>query len=276
MTPTLSPDGRRLAVDILDLPSGAIDTWIFDLARNVSSRFTLGPALDGNPVWAPDGRRIVFASNRGGPWNLHEQSLDERPLAEHLLRKSGTDEYPQTWSVDGQSLVYVDRSDATGRDLWVLPMFGARKPVPFLQTPFNETQAQLFSDGRWLAYMSDETGRFEIYVRPFPSSGGKWLVSTEGGCQPRWRADGKELFYLHGQRLMAVPIEADSSLKPGMPTMLFNMRVGRTSDVAWEYVSAPDGRFLFKELVFEEDGSPLVVVLNWHTLLERAPVKRWQ
>ena len=153
LTLALSPDGMQLAVDILDLQNEGVDTWIFDLARNVSSRLASAPSLDGYPLWAMDGKRIVFASNREGIWNLYERNLqDNRPdgtAAGRVLLDSGTNKYPQDWSPDGQTLVYVDRSDATGHDLWRLPLTGDRKPIPLLQTSFNETQAQVSPDGRW-------------------------------------------------------------------------------------------------------------------------------
>jgi Tol biopolymer transport system component len=270
----VSPDGTRLAVDLLDAFSGTIGTWLFDLPRHVSSRLTLGTSSEGYPVWAPDGARVAFASNRLGPSDLYEQNVNDQSrsaaTAARVLLTSASDKYPQGWSPDGHSLVYVEHSESTGHDLWLLPISTKGKPIPLVQTPFNETQAQLSPDGRWLAYTSDETGRFEVYVRPFPGLGGKWLVSAEGGCQPRWRSDGKELFYMRGERLLSVAIEGDASLRPGIATTLFEVRVGRTSVLRWEYVVTPDAqRFLIKELVFDEAGSPIIVVLNWQTLLSR-------
>ncbi len=274
LSPALSPDGSRLAVDLLDIQREVVDTWIVDLARGISSRSTLASAIDGYPLWAPDGKRIAFASDRQGVWSLRERTLDEESSAgmpsDRVLIESPKSKHPQTWSADGRSLVYVEQSDTSGQDLWLLPVVGERKPISLLQTPFNEVQAQLSPNGRWLAYTSDESGRLEVYVRSFPSLTGKWRISADGGCQPRWRADSRELFYVNGRSLMAVSIAGQSLLQPATPMRLFETHVGRNSDVSWDYVVAADGqRFLVKDLVYEEDGSPMVVVLNWRRLLRQ-------
>lgn len=277
LTAALAPDGKRLAVDLLDFASGAIDTWITDLSRGVPYRFTAGESLNGYPLWTPDGRRIIFASNRKGKSGLYEKDVNEGTPdgggnhgTERMVQESDTDRYPQAISADGQSILYVEHSDATGYDVWLARRSGPEKPVAVLQSPFNETHPQLSPDGRWLAYTSDESGRLEVYVRSFPASGGKWRVSTEGGCQPRWRADGKELFYVHLRDVMSVPIVSGPSFKPALPTRLFSTHAGRTSVLSWDYVVAAEGqRFLIKDLVFDESGSPMVVVLNWQGLLRR-------
>jgi DNA-binding winged helix-turn-helix (wHTH) protein/Tol biopolymer transport system component len=272
LTPALSPDGKQLLVDIMNPGSGSVDTWVVDLTRHVSSRLTFGPSSHGYPVWAPDSVRFAFASDRRDAWNLYQRhtGAPSDMASDHVVLESATDKYPQEWSSDGASLVYVAWNDATKYDVGVVTLTGDRKPVTLLRSAFNESQAQLSPDGRWLAYTSDESGRFEVYLQTFPPSGPKWLVSAEGGCQPRWRADGRELFYLHSQQMMSVSIEAFSPLKLGTPTLLFNAQVGRASVVTWDYVAAADGRrFLLKDLVFEEGGSPIEVTLNWQTLLRR-------
>lgn len=267
----LSPDGSRLAADIFDPASASIDTWLLDLARNVASRF--GASLSRYPVWRPDGSQLLFASNRAGPWSLYRQALNDP--AQHgatprALLQPGSDKIPQGWTPDGGSLIYLDLSHETGSDVWQFPWTGAGKPTVLLQTGFNETQVQISPDGRWMAYTSDESGRLEVYVRRFPPSAEKWQISVDGGCQPRWRADGRELFFLHAQQFMTASIEAAPSLKPGIPTRLFSVRAGRTSDLMWEYAVVPDGqRFLFKELLFEDAGSPMTVVLDWEAALTR-------
>lgn len=274
LTAAISPHGDRLAVDLLELPGGTINTWLFDLSRKVSYPFTFGPSTHGSPVWSPDGARIITASSGDGTWSLSERNVNVRPpdsaanvTSRGALLVSQTEIYPQDISSDGGTILYVERTQVTGFDVWSLPKSGAQKPHPVLQSPFNETHPQLSPDSRWLAYTSDESGRLEVYVRPFNSSGGKWRVSTDGGCQPRWRVDGKELFYLNRQGLMAVSIAADSTFRPGLPVKLFDTRAGRTSGVMWDYAAARDGqRFLFKELVFDESGSPMVVVLDWQAL----------
>jgi Tol biopolymer transport system component len=232
---------------------------------------TLAPSLEGYPLWI-DGRRLAFASNREGTWNLYERDLQngaDGESAPRALLESRTNKYPQAMSPDGQ-LLFVDHSDATGHDLWRLPLTGDRKPHPLLQSSFNETQAQISPDGRWLAYTSDETGRYEVYVRPFGPGGGKWRISADGGCQPRWRGDGRELFYLNGPRLWSVAIGGGGVFQAGVARPLFQTRIGRNSELTWDYDVTPDGRrFLSKELVFEEGGSAMLVVLNWRQLLAR-------
>jgi eukaryotic-like serine/threonine-protein kinase len=271
MTLALSPGATALAVDVLDPRSEDVDTWVFDLRRNLSSRVTLAPSLEGYPVWI-DASRLAFAVNREGTWNLYERNLRDDADGQsppRTLIESRTNKYPQAMSQDGQ-LLFVDHSDVTGHDVWRLPLAGDRRPHPLLQSSFNETQAQVSPDGRWLAYTSDETGRYEVYIRPFGPGSGKWRISSDGGCQPRWRGDGRELFYVNGPRLWSVSIERDAAFQPGVPRPLFHTRVGRNSELTWDYDVTPDGRrFLFKELVFEEGGSPMLVVLNWWQLLAR-------
>lgn len=277
LTPALSADGARLAVDLLDHQAGTVDTWLLDMPRGVPRRFTFGPGVNGYPVWSRDGSRIFFASNREGTWRLHGESVTEDSLEappdatdDLVLLESTNEVLPQSVSPDGQSLIYVQRSDSTGFDVWLLPLSGAREPGPLLQTIFNETHPQLSPDGRWLAFTSDESGRLEVYVRPVATRGSKWRVSIDGGCQPRWRADGKELFYLHGRTIWSASIETLPSFRTGPPRALFDTRAGRTSGHDWDYAPSPDGqRFLFKELAFEASGAPLVVVLDWQAQLPR-------
>src|SRR5262249_12095065 len=148
--------------------------------------------------------------------------------AEEALLKSSMDLYPTDWSRDGKLLLYTAVDPKSGRDLWVLPLDGERKPIPYLQTPFDEAQGQFSPDGRWVAYTSTDSGRPEIYVQPFPASGGKWQISTAGGVTPRWRADGKELFYISlDRKLMAVDITAAAKFEAGIPRPLFTMRITR-------------------------------------------------
>ena len=188
--PSLAPDGQRVA--IYGVQQGNVDVWLTDVGRGVATRFTFDDAIDATPIWSPDGSRVVFRSSRNGAGDLFEKPAsgagNEQPLLVTPQSKS-----PLDWSRDGRVLLYAAQDDKTGSDLWALPLVGDRKPFAVVQTNFDEMQGQFSPDARWLAYASNESGRFEIYVRPFPEAGGKWQVSTGGGTQPRWGRNGQEL-----------------------------------------------------------------------------------
>ncbi len=268
-TMRLSPDDRRVAVNRTD-PAGNTDLWVYELARGTSSRFTFHPATDFGPVWSPDGNRIAFRSTRDGVSNLYWKVSTGAGEDEPLL-KSGADKTPSDWSRDGRFLIYSERDAKTGMDLWVLPLEGERKPAPFLRTEFEELGAEFSPDGRWLAYQSNASGEFEVYVRPFPAgsagSGGQWQISTGGGQLPSWRRNGKELFYLaEDGKLMAVDLKAGATFEAGVPRALFQARAAglRSYDVA------SDGqRFLINTPLEESAAAPLTVVINWPAGLKR-------
>jgi dipeptidyl aminopeptidase/acylaminoacyl peptidase len=255
----LSPDEKRVAGSRLD-ESGVGDIWLLELSRGITSRFTSDPAFDWVPVWSPDGSRIVFNSNRKGSMDLYLKALSGGGLEEVLL-ESNTLKLPTDWSRDDRFILYEDADSNTNRsDLWVLPLSGDRKPMPFLQTPFAELQGQFSPNGRWIAYMSDESGRFEVYVQSFPAPGGKWQISTDGGTMPRWRRDGKELFYLAADRkLMAVEVKADSTFS-SVPRALF--AAPPFPDRSYS-VTADGQRFLFNSSRKEAVSTPITVVINW-------------
>jgi dipeptidyl aminopeptidase/acylaminoacyl peptidase len=178
---------------------------------------------------------------------------------------------PEDWSSDGRFIVYRTGGVVGGEDLWVLPLSDEQKPFGFLTTPFSESQAQLSPDGRWLAYRSNESGRFEVYVQSFPKPAGKWQISTGGGGQPRWRGDGKELFYLSSSnRLMAVPINAGAGLEVGSASPLFDAPFFSTLNAAiYMYDVTADGqRFIFAAPLTEARDTPLTVVVNWTARLK--------
>ena len=180
---------------------------------------------------------------------------------------------PEDWSSDGRFLLYFQNDPKTGYDLWVLPLFGERKPFPFVNTSFIERNGQFSPDGRWVAYESNESGRNEIYVQAFPGPGGKWQVSTGGGIEPRWRRDGKELFYIAlDGKLMAAPIQAaGQALEAGAPISLFQTRIVGGGQSGWrqQYAVAPDGqRFLINITVDESTASPITIVTNWARALK--------
>ncbi len=263
---SLSPDQTRAAVS----RSVSGDIWVSDLSRGVSTRFTFDPALDFSHTWSPDGERLVFSSAREGPFDLYLKPASGAGEAELLLR-SDNNKAPRDWSPDGRLILYQEQYPETGWDLWVLPLEGEQKPVLYLQTGFDETLGQFSPDGRWVAYNSDESGRIEVYVQPFPATGGKYQVSIDGGIQPRWRANGKELFYLTTDgKMMAAEILTGETFRAGVPRMLF-----RTPGVnpllvstVFHYDVSKDGqRFLIDAAVEGPTQSPVTIVLNWQAAL---------
>jgi Tol biopolymer transport system component/predicted Ser/Thr protein kinase len=270
LNPHLSPDGRRIAVGIVEQES---QTWLYDLSREALTRLTFEGKTNTNPTWTPDGKRIVFQSNNEGPTSIFWQRADGSGGRERLT----TSEYaeaPMSWSPDGQLLAFIEITPTTGYDIWVLRM-GDRRPQLFLRTPFNESVPQFSSDGRWLAYVSDESGRFEIYVQPYPGPGGKWQISTEGGMEPVWNPNGRELFYRSGDKMMAVDITTQPSFAAGKPKVLFEGQYQPTAATFPNYDVSPDGqRFLMLKPNAQAEGAPtqINVVLNWfEELKHRVP-----
>ena len=263
----LSPDGKRAALQRLE--GGNSDIWLIDLARGLPSRFTFDPLADDDPVWSPDGSLIMFSSERDGPFNLYLK-VSSGAGNEEVQYKSDTPKELTDWSTDGRFILFDAYDAKTGGDLWALPLFGDRKPYALLNTPFSEQQGHFSPDGRWFAYTSNESGRYEVYVQSFPLSGGKWLVSTAGGAQPHWRRDGKELFYVAAdRRLMAVDVTAGASLEASAPKALFQTQVVRYDAPNRYDVSADGQRFLINTPVGEVSQTPITVVLNWTAGLKR-------
>jgi Tol biopolymer transport system component len=265
--PALSPDGNLLAVGIGDQGARQRDIWVFDLSRGTKSRLTFDPDDDFNPVWSPDGRFIAFSSNRKGHRDLYRK-LASGTGAEELLAESAVDKSAEDWSRDGRYLFFNHAFAAGNNDIY-FHSFSERTSQKYLATPFSEDQAHLSPDGHWLAYRSNESGTIQIYIQPFPATGGKWQVSTTVGTEPQWRADGKELYYIAGQSLMAVEIEpAGDSPKIGVPHKLFDTRVtpGSTRN---RFVATSDGqRFLVLAPKDEAAAPPaFTVLMNWQGLL---------
>src|SRR2546425_666479 len=268
---SFSPEEKRVAAAISDPLSGARDIWLLDIARGTPTRFTFDPAEDFLPIWSPDGSRIVFASDRDGAGNLYQKSASGAGN-EELLFKMSERKWPSDWPRDGRFIIYTNFNQKTKADLWVLPMTGEQKPAPFLQSMFNEDHARFSPDGHLVAYASDESGKFEVYVQTFPASGGKWLVSANGGAQPRWRRDGKEIFYIApDSKLMAVDVKLEgSTFEAGVPKGLFQTHgTGYPNPRNGYEVSADRPRFLIITPLEEATSTPITVVANWNTDLKR-------
>jgi len=280
-TLVLSPDGKRVAFERADPQNTANrNIWLYDFARGVTTRFTFDSGWDSYAVWSPDGSRIAFGSYRGEFFDLYEKTSN---LAgdDELLLKSGTHKTPTSWSPDGRFLLFFNPVPPS--HIWVLPLGGAaadRKPIRIDTSEFNEAMARFSPDGRWIAYSSDESGKDQIYVRPFDaasigssSSGGapltgKWMVSKDGGNAPLWRHDGKELFYMGaGGNLTAVDVSTSGVFQAGVPKTLFKVPAG----VVFFDVS-PDGKRFLMAAPTATSASPLpkfTVVLNWQAVLKK-------
>lgn len=261
-SPWLSPDEKRVAFGRQEPQGGGFDIWLLEMARGTLTRFTFDPAGDQSPIWSHDGSRIVFSSDREGVVNLYQKASSGAGNDEPLLKSDHT-KTPNDWSADGRFILYQ-----TTADLWVLPLFGEQKPFPFLQTEFIEGWARFSPDGKWIAYSSNESGAWQVYVQSFPASGGKWMISTEGGAQPQWRADGKELFYISSNRkLMAVDVKGNGpTFEAGVPKALFDLRVQTPALPGPRnfYIAAADGkRFLVTSVSEERITTPTTVVMNW-------------
>ncbi len=275
--PRVAPDGRRIVV-VRDTAQGP-KIWLLDGAR--MSRLTFGGNVDFFSVWSPDGTRIVFGSDRSGAMDLYQTLVNGAVGDEQPLLSSGQVKIrgvPTSWSPDGRFLLYMNSAPQTGADIWVVPMVGAHAPSVFLKTPFDEGDGVFSPDGRWVAYESNESGRYEIYVRPFHPPGAKdsdaasgamqWQVSTAGGIWPTWRPDGKEIDYIDPSgAMMAAPITASGAqLAAGTPVKLFQTRIlngGEGAQLGREYDVAPDGRFLINT-VPESAAAPITLIQNWN------------
>jgi Tol biopolymer transport system component len=277
MDPAISPDEKSVSFRRNSL-GGFGDLWLRDLTRQSEQRFTTDTSsFNLAPFWSPKGDRMVFASTRGGTGDLY-QKVTNGTGKDELLFANGNNKEPTQWSRDGRFIVYQENDPKTGRDIWVLPMDGVtdRKPVPFLRSKFDEFQGQLSPDSRWMAYTSDESGQREVYVQPFPEGEGRTKISTEGGEQPRWRGDCKELFFVNGDgKLMAVSMKLTAGAKPfiepGATHALFEARLARPPRVPlFEYDVTADGkRFLLDTGGDSVSPAVLNVVVNWDAELKK-------
>jgi len=258
----LAPDGKRIAFDNAGNSSNQ-DIWILEAGRDVTTRFTFSPTDEYWPVWSPDGSRIAYASNPSGRFDVFVKgATGAQP--ESLMATAQVSLGPSDWSSDGRTIACVALGGPTSWDIWVLPTTGER-PHPLIATPFREWEPRFSPDGRWIAYSSNESGRREIYVQPYPGLGGKWQVSNAGGRDPEWRRDGKELFFvsLNGT-MMAVDVVAGSSLELGSPKALFSGFVADPNQTGHNYSVSTDGqRFLVKKQVRAGALPSTTVFMNW-------------
>jgi Tol biopolymer transport system component len=271
----LSPNGTRVAVCRNASENTAnSDVWLLDLGRNTTTRLTYDQVRTTAPVWSADGSGVIFDSVDKGEINFYLKLASGSGDQQPLLKSTAEYKYATSGSRDGRFLLYTVDNPETKSDLWVLPLHGDRKPIPFLRTEFNESSGQFSPDGHWIAYTSDESGNDEIYVREFSSgsaqgsgdAAGKRLISKAGGTGPRWRGDGKELFYVAPDgKLMSVDISARPAFQAGAPRALFQLPPGFIgSDV-----TADGRRFLVGVPVAQSASVPFTVVLNW-----QAPLKK--
>jgi len=274
--PRLSPDGGRAVIDVYDPRSGTADLWIYDLLRNAPTRFTSESPTDKNAVWSPDGRGLLYSTEQGGSPNIFFRSFEGSGELEPIVVNPGP-VFADDWSPDGQWIAYTATTAKSGQDLWLKPLSGDRKERVFLNTRFDEESARFSPDSRWLAFSSNETSSTpEIYVARVDEPGERVRISSGGGTGPRWRRDGKELFYAatDGRTIMAVPIESLTPFRAGVPARLFTLgidsAVARTRARNTIFDVSGDGqRFLVSVPIGQPASSQIAVVLNWRALLRR-------
>ena len=258
--PKITSNGQQVVVDQTDTESQNTDIWTYDVQRGEAKRLTFDPALDATPVWSPDESKVVFTSSRGTAFNLFLKEANGAQ-EEKAICETEMDKYPNSWSRDGKYILYQE-----GLELMYLTV-PEMKSTPFLKGPATLKDAQFSPDGKWVAYDSNETGKWEVYVTSFPEARGKWQVSHGGGEQSRWRGDGKELFYLSPDaKIMAVPVKSGEGFDPGVPVALFQTNPKETLATSEQYIYDvdPSGqRVLVNTLVKGGDVQPMTVVLHW-------------
>jgi len=265
--PSISPDGKRVVFDQIDPGERSVNIWIGDLSSGVTSRFSFSAAADQMPRWNPDSRLVTFGSNRKMHFVLYQKKSDGSAPEQEISDLGVEQQSVWDWSRDGKYMLAMKNTE-----VWYLKP-PDKEAKPFLQVKGTVRNAQFSPDGKWVAYASNETGNWEVYVSPFPIANTKWQVSRQGGIEPRWRPDGKELFYLSTDRkLMAVPVKTGSNFEAGPTVALFQMHARQRSGVmdAFSYdVSADGQRFLLNDRRDESSSSPLSIILNWPAELER-------
>jgi serine/threonine-protein kinase len=269
--PRLSPDGQRVALEI------GPQIWLYDLGRGTLNRFTFDGDLNQSPAWTPDGTRIVFNSIADGGRSLFWQRADGGGGREQLSTSASV-QVPRSWSPDGQFLAFHEGTQSTLRDIWILRMQD-RSAQPYLRTKATEGAPSFSPNGRWLAYVSNESGQPEIYVQAFPGPGGKWQVSDGGGTEPAWSRSGRELFYRDGDRMMIVDTDTENIFAAGKPRTAFEGHFVASNFplIGIAYDVSPDGRrfLMIRETSPANPVAQINVVLNWQEELKRlAPSPR--
>jgi serine/threonine-protein kinase len=264
----VSPDGRWLVLHV----AGANDhIWLYEMERETLTRLT-SVWTQQLPRWTPEGHRVTFTDIPKLPTAIFWKPVDGSG-PEEKIHSAEYPTYPNSWSPDGRLLAYEEKHPTTRFDIWFLSLNGEPRTQPLLVTEFNEMGAEFSPDGRWLAYCSDETGRFEVYVRPVSGTGRRVQISTDGGDKPGWSPDGSEIYYRQEEKMMAVPVQMGEELVAGKPEMLFEIE----RDLSFpqrSYGITPDGRFVMIQPLHAATSNRIHVVLNWHQeLLEKAPVK---
>ncbi|HEY7727428.1 MAG TPA: protein kinase, partial [Candidatus Eisenbacteria bacterium] len=266
----LSPDGGRVAASVISPREENADIWVLDVGRNLSTRFTFDRSDDAWPVWSADGSEVYFTSNRAGKYAIYRKAATGAGEEQEVYR-AGVDIGPFGCSGDGRLLGCMVLAPGTRWDIWVVPLGDTAKAGAVFQTPFAEREASISSDGRWIAYTSNESGQSEVYVRAYAGSGGKWQISTRGGRDPLWRADGRELFYLTPEgTMMSVAVAVEPVFQVGMPQRLFAAPPPSEDPGGRCYAVSPDGRrFLLLRPVRERSLPATLVVMNWTAALGR-------
>ena len=269
---SLSPDGKRAAVSVLDAEATNVDVAVLDLERGILSRVTTDPTPEADPRWSPDGLRVAYTSQKKGNRDIFEKNASGLGDETELVSSSDPESIDD-WSPDGKYIIY--RTGANTNTIFALPLFGERKPFPVVESKFNKDGSHLSYDDKWLAFNAVETGTSEVYVVSFPKPDQKRQISTNGGSQPRWRQDGKELYFMASDgKIMAVDITTEPTLSSGTPHVLFDTGLGRASFDGEDYGVTPDGKrfLLFKPLPDQEVEPPRLrphtLVVNWIAALK--------
>jgi serine/threonine-protein kinase len=265
--PRISPDGKRVAISIQGDNPGL---WIYDLGRGTLTRLTSEGVIP-FPIWSRDGRRLTFSGSLDDRLNVYRMAADGSGAIERLTTNENA-QWPGSWSPVAEILAFTEADPETGYNLMTVDLHGDRQPHVFLQTPANEYGPTFSPDGRWLAYGSDESGRQEIYVRPFPGPGGKWQISTDSGVEPVWSRDGRELFYRNADKMMAAAVETTPTFSASKPRVLFEQHFEKSIfPFEANYDVSPDGKRFLLVVPPAGESAPTQVnfVLNWSDELRR-------
>jgi Tol biopolymer transport system component len=265
---SLSPDGEAAAVEIGDAQIGTSDLWLYQIKRNLRTRFTFDPARDANAVWSPDGKSIAFMSDRKGNQDIYLKSV-AGVGAEEALLESPDSEFPSSWSPDGKFLVYNRVLAASNiPSLWILPLQGERKPFPFIETQFINTSGTFSPDGKWIAYASNESGPFQLYVVPFPNPSRKFQISRDGITSYSWPAKANQITYVstEGQMFYVEVKPGKDTFEVGEPKPLFTLPGGPTA----AFAQTSDGKkFLMVSSGVQQPTRPFQLIVNWPAKLKK-------